>query len=365
MEINIVEPVGGHGGMNYYDYGLAYGLGQNHVKVKFHTCIETQKLEYFNVITLYTFKNLWALSKVNKIFKYLCYNYKILVKIKKEKSKIVHFHFFDINLLNVTVLILTKLFDIKSVVTIHDVDSFHKPSKKWIEKFAYKMINGVIVHNQSSYNSLISKKINISNIKIIPHGNYLPFVDSLPLPKFQNQLNLLFFGQIKEVKGLDILLNAMALVVQKNKNVKLTIAGRPWKTDLHKYVTLIKELQLEDFVKTHFRYLDDNEIESFYRNSSVVVLPYRRIYQSGVLLLTSSYGRASITSNLPAFEEVITNNINGFTFESENIEDLARCILSLTHEKIIEVTKKTKEDIQEKYDWISIGKQTLNFYKSI
>ena len=58
MKIALVEHVGGHGGMDYYDYGLAYGLGSNNISVSYHTSNETNMRIFDNVHTYYTFGNL-------------------------------------------------------------------------------------------------------------------------------------------------------------------------------------------------------------------------------------------------------------------------------------------------------------------
>ena len=84
------------------------------------------------------------------------------------------------------------------------------------------------------------------------------------------------------MKGLDILLKAIAMVVKENPNFKLTIAGRPWKTDGDRYEKMILDLGLDDFVERHFRFIEDEEVASFYERADVVILPYKRIYQSGV-----------------------------------------------------------------------------------
>lgn len=364
-KIAIIEPVGGHGGMDYYDYGLAYGLGANDIVVNYHTCNKTIKREFANVFTYYTFHNLWISSKLLKSFYFLKYYYEAICHAKSQKSNLVHLHFFSFTIPNLLVLLMLKSKHLKSTVTVHDVDSFHKSSLKFIETISYKLINGVIIHNKSSHDDLLKKKIKLPKIVIIPHGNYIPFVNQLPLPTENKIINLLFFGQIKEVKGLDILLNAFSIAIKQNKNFKLIIAGRPWKTEIDKYERLIQELNISEYIETHFRYIEDAEIESFYNRSHLVVLPYKRIYQSGVLLLSISQGRTAITSDLPAFSEIITSNENGFIFKSENIEDLAQCILNLTIEEIAKTTKKSQQIIHEKYDWVKIGKQTLDFYKTL
>jgi D-inositol-3-phosphate glycosyltransferase len=223
----------------------------------------------------------------------------------------------------------------------------------------------VIVHNKSSFSELMNKGIHMPLVAVIPHGNYAPFVNQLPLPDNYQTINLLFFGQIKEVKGLDILLKAFAEVVNHNKNYKLVVAGRPWKTQVGKYEKLINDLELSGYVETHFRYIPDEEVEHFYAQSHIIVLPYRRIYQSGVLLLTMSYGRTAITSDLPPFSEIIEPGKNGFLFKSGSAYDLANTILNITPEQIKMTTLKATQTIRDKYNWIDIGKQTKQFYESL
>ena len=363
--IALIEPVGGHGGMDYYDYGLAYGLGANNVSIDYHTCSKTRKRTFSNVTTYYTFKDLWSYAKWKKFYLFLKYYRNAIRQSKKAKCDLVHFHFFSFSIPNLIVLWLCSANKMKSIVTVHDVDSFHGKTIPLVEKLSYRLIDGIIVHNHSSYSALNAKKLKLPKTAIIPHGNYTPFVKQLPLPVSKEPVELLFFGQIKEVKGLDILLKAFAKAIKQNKNFKLTIAGRPWKTELQKYKQLIEELNIADFVETHFRYIPDEEVEQFYAKAHIVVLPYRRIYQSGVLLLTMSYGRTAITSNLPAFTEIVVNNKNGLIFESESVESLAHTILNLTCEKITQTTSQAMETIKYKFDWVNIGKQTKDFYENL
>ena len=68
--VALIEHVGGYGGMDYYDYGLAYGLGLNNITVSYHTCNETNMRIFNNVDTNYTFGNLW---KKNKVFRFILF----------------------------------------------------------------------------------------------------------------------------------------------------------------------------------------------------------------------------------------------------------------------------------------------------
>ena len=129
------------------------------------------------------------------------------------------------------------------------------------------------------------------------------------------------------MKGLDILLKAMAKVISTNPNVSLQIAGKVWHDDLLQYQQLIEELGLTEFVKTNFSFIPNEEVDGYFQRADIVVLPYRRIYQSGVLLLAMSYGRAVLASNLPPFAEVVEDGKTGYLFQSEDSDSLAEVIL--------------------------------------
>lgn len=365
MKVALIEPVGGHGGMDYYDYGLAQGLAQNNCAVTYYTCSQTKVRKYDHVDTQLVFKNIWTKGKLGKLSNFLAGYRQAARSAKKDGAKMAHLHFFGFSPQNLLTLRMLKFYGLKVVVTVHDVETFAGATSTKIEKKCYALMDGVIVHNESSYKDLKAKGYDFPPIAIIPHGNYKPFVPELPLPEFGGTINLLFFGQIKEVKGLDILLAAFAQVIKQNQNFKLTIAGKPWKTGLAQYKQQIEELGLTNYVETHFRYIEDQEINQFYAKNHIVVLPYKRIYQSGVLLMSMSYGRACLTSDLPAFTEVVENAQNGFTFQSESVSDLANCILNLQENSIKKATLAAKKTIDSEFDWRKIGEKTKAFYKKI
>ncbi|WP_422081500.1 glycosyltransferase family 4 protein [Ulvibacterium sp.] len=365
MKISLIDPVGGHGGMDYYDYGLAQGLGGNDVLVDYFTCNNTIHRDFKNVSLFRTFGNIWCAKGLRRGYFFFRGYIKAFQNSRKNGSHVFHLHFFNLGLLNLSVLMIAFFFKQRKVVTLHDVNSFHVSSNRLIERLSMFFIDGIIVHNLASRTALVKKKLSLPKLEVIPHGNYLHFVSMLPIPKNKEKMNLLFFGQIKEVKGLDILLKALVIVVKKNANFKLTIAGRPWKTDGDHYEKMVMDLGLDNYVERHFRFIQDNEVADLYKKADVVILPYKRIYQSGVLLLTWSYGRTVIASNLDPFTELITNFENGFLFESENPDNLASSILKLNHKDILRTTLNSRKLIKNKFDWTKIGQQTLNFYRTL
>jgi glycosyltransferase involved in cell wall biosynthesis len=93
-------------------------------------------------------------------------------------------------------------------------------------------------------------------------------------------------------------------------------------------------------------------------------LPYEQIYQSGVLLLSMSYGRSVLCSDLPAFSEVLKDDYNGFLFEKGNAKALAEKIRAIYFEPYLlkNVEINMKQSLDADYSWTKIAEKTVNFY---
>lgn len=93
------------------------------------------------------------------------------------------------------------------------------------------------------------------------------------------------------------------------------------------------------------RYLTDSEICTIVSASDIVVLPYRKIFDgaSGPLVEGVAYGKTIIGPNHGSLGQIIKDNHLGYTFESENVDDLARTINKALSEKF------TYDEYAEKY----------------
>ena len=178
---------------------------------------------------------------------------------------------------------------------------------------------------------------------------------------------LLFFGMIKKVKGLDVLLHALKDVIKENPDVLLLIAGKPWENDFSNYQRIIDENNLSDYCLLHTKFIPHADVEHYYCAADLVVLPYKKIYQSGVLMMTLSYGKPALVSDLPPLKEVVTDMQTAFLFESENSISLAEKLnlILLDSEKLEQVRINGEELINTKYDWNKIGRQTKQAYQSL
>ena len=375
--IAIIEPVGGHGGMNYYDFGLARGLSASDCKVFVYTSEETIVTEGLPFIVKKTFKGIWGKTpKLLRAFRFVYCLFTSLRDAKINNVAIVHYHFFHYTSLESLCVKLAKMYGFKVVVTAHDVESFsgERDVVKAREILLYS--NKVIAHNEVSKNELVSKiSLPLSLISVIPHGNYLDSITDFPkktaarraIGFSSSDKIILFFGQIKKVKGLDVLLRSLPEVIQVYPDVKLVIAGKVWKDDFSFYEKIIKENCLDNNIISHIHYIPDDAVENYYCSADLIVLPYKKIYQSGVLLMAMSYKVPVLTSDIAGMTEIITDNKNGYIFESENEKSLSSKLIDIfsKQKQLMLIGKEGFNTVKRDYDWNKIGFMTSEVYREL
>lgn len=204
---------------------------------------------------------------------------------------------------------------------------FYSFEKFFIKKF-FLNINNFLVMSDDSKKKLIDLVGNKSNIV----KSFLPLKVNLNSRISRDdackQLNivnppkllLLFFGFIREYKGLDILLNSLKYL--KNIDVKLLIAGESY-IDTSKISDLIKDNGLSKMVIWHKKYISNECINLYFSASDIVVLPYRKISQSGIIPMAYHFDKPVICSDITSFQENIIENETGYLFKKNDSKHLS------------------------------------------
>ena len=380
-KVAIIDPLGGHeSSHHFYLFGQAHGLIKNEVKVSLYTNNETINPKISGLKFYQFFRDIF-LSRFQVIsgIRYIFGSILSIFHARINGCKIFHFHIFYTNILVLFNIILVKLLFAKVVLTIHDVNSFtNNDNYLFFQSIIYDLSDSILTHNNFSKEEIL--KIRSYNhkerkISIIPHGNYIPFINiqknKLSARKFlgisSDKKVILFFGLIKEVKGLEILLDALNIVKDKLPNILLLIVGKVWKNDFTYYQTIIDQHNLQNYCFLKTNYIPDAEVRYYFGSCDLVVLPYKKIFQSGVLMMAMSYDKPVLVSDLLPLKEIINDGKNGFTFESENYLSLAdRLVDILNDEQLLErVNINNQELIKNQFCWSKIGKQTKMAYKAI
>lgn len=378
-KIAIIDTLGAHGGaFHFYTFGQAKGLIHHGFDVSLYTNNETSdpKISKLNFFTYY--RNVFAsqLRIINGL-QWVVGSLKSIFHAKFRGVSVFHFHIFYANILVIFNLLLVKLLFGKVVVTIHDVNSLSSDEDNSISySLMYKLTDLILTHNQFSKQQIITIDKSLARkIYVVPHGNYTPFIqiqqDKSKSKKYlglpDDKPIILFFGMIKEVKGLDVLLQAFRKVIDINPQTILLIAGKVWNDDFSVYQHLIDENNLASNIILHNHFISHNNVGHYYCASDLVVLPYKRIYQSGVLMMALSYERPVLVSDLESFKETLVDNENGFFFKAEDIDDLAKKLSFLLRdpENLQRVQKNGNRLVNHRFGWNQIGGLIKQAYQTL
>ena len=380
LNIAVIEPIGGHGGNEFYDFGLCEALSLSH-KVTLFTCDKTRlHLQFpFKTEVKTVYKGIYGNSpSIVKGLRYLRGTLSALFYCLKKKVDLVHLHIYRFAFWEKFNLLLFRFFRFKVVATVHDIEPFARFGEKVNINYDdfLKHSDAIIVHTDFSaqcLNRLLNEK-NSKKIRKVKSGD-IDFVYKKEIVKEEarKKLNLpldkkiiMFFGQIKKVKGLDVLIRAFNIVGKNFQDANLLIAGKPWKVDLNEYLNLIDK-ELKDRVISRANFIPNEEVPFYFAASDIVVLPYRKIYNSSVILRAFDYGSAVIASNLDTFKEFIDSGKNGLLFKSEDFKDLAEKIeyLLLNPEKIKVFKKNAERFVAENYNRKEINLQMNKIFSEI
>ncbi len=217
--------------------------------------------------------------------------------------------------------------------------------------------------NSSDFFILLSEKVktDLLNLKpravykVLPHPVYSNFGDPVPKDEAKKKLNIpdekliLFFGFIRDYKGLDVLLNAMPQLKERI-NVKLAIAGEFY-SGKEKYLSLIDKLNLKDHVYLFTDFIPTSEVKYYFSASDAVVLPYKDATQSGIVQIAMNFKKPVIAANVGGIGEVVIDGKTGYLVEKENPRQLAEAIIKFYSEgKEVEFIMNIEKEA-EKYSW--------------
>ena len=127
---------------------------------------------------------------------------------------------------------------------------------------------------------------------------------------------ILFFGFIRKYKGLDILLEAMKIIRQQNKNIKLLVAGEFYE-DEKPYRELIEKYALHDVLILRTEFIADKDVKFYLCAADAVVQPYRNATQSGVTPLAYHFEKPMIVTNVGSLPSLVPDGKVGLVAEPE------------------------------------------------
>jgi glycosyltransferase involved in cell wall biosynthesis len=329
-------------------------------------------------------------SAVRKVWRVLRYYGRLVVFAARSDAVVFHILWFrkfprcEGTLLNVYFKLLGK----KLVYTAHNVDGHARDGKPGSVldtlalRFLYRSVDHILVHTPAMKRELV-ERFGVANDKVtvVPFG----INDVIPVATMSRMVArerlgvapdaraLLFFGNIAPYKGLEDLLRALAELVAMDKRFTLLLAGPVRDKSCQPYWTsvqgLIESLGLREHVRKTVDYIPDGDVGMFFRAADVSVLPYRRIYQSGVLALSYAQGLPAIVADAGSLAEQVSEGKTGFVFQPGDVAGLVRKVHEYFASDVFENLELASEGIRaygvERFSWSSNADTTVSLYERL
>lgn len=144
------------------------------------------------------------------------------------------------------------------------------------------------------YGEPADREVALKKLGLTPEGKYV-----------------LFFGFIREYKGLDLLLQAMADARVRQLGVHLIVAGEYY-GNREKYEQLIQELGLKDCVSLHTEYIPNSDVRYYFSAADLVAQPYRSATQSGISQMAFHFEKPMLVTEVGGLPEMVTHGKSGY-----------------------------------------------------
>jgi len=324
------------------------------------------------------------LAKARRVLKYY---FKLVSYAATAQPKLFHLlwnnklELFDRTLVMLYYRVLGK----KITLTVHNVNAGKRDLNdsflnRLSLKIQYNLCHHIFVHTDGMKSELVADfRIPNGKISVIPFGinNTVPDT-TLSSAEAKRQLGvsssdkiMLFFGNIAPYKGLEYLVSAFAELSNKDRRYRLIIVGKPkgsecyWK-QIHR---VIARSGIRDRVIERIEYIPDEETELYFKAADVLIVPYSRVFQSGVLFLGYNFGLPVIAADVGGLKQEIIEGQTGFVFKPQDSSDLAKVIRHYFESELFRNLENRRPEIKkyanERYSWNKVAAMTTMVYSNL
>lgn len=377
MKIIIVGPVYPYkGGISHYTGLLAKNLSENHdvqvvsFRLQYPKFLYRKGQKDFENDSFQFSRSTFLLNTVNP------FSYKKTANfIKRAEPNLVIFQWWHPFFAPAFWTILKRIGkEIKVIFICHNVLPHERfPFHKLLTKAVLKGADAHIVHSEQDEKNLIGLICNpVYNKAMHPtygdafQKNGISRKDArgiLGIP--EEEKIILFFGFIREYKGLKHLIRAFPAVVSAIPSCKLLIAGEFFENNRSEYLDLIGSTHCEQNICLHSGYIPDNEVKNYFASCDVVVLPYESATQSGIAQVAYGFEKPIIATDVGGLPEVVVDGVTGYIVPPSDDRELAGAIVRFFEAGDAERLTENIRARQDRYDWNRMNEVVEKLYGRI
>lgn len=255
--------------------------------------------------------------------------------------------------------------DIKVVGLIHNALPHEQGLlDKPLAKFFFNRCDAFICMSDSVKKDLQFLKKS-ADILVSPHPIYDHYGEPIDKVSACSRLgidptkkNILFFGLIRDYKGLDILIESMNYL---DEDYQLIIAGESY-GDFRKYQRLIDESKLSNNIFVYERYIADDDVAVFFSAADILALPYRTATQSGVIAISYQMETPMVATEVGALGDTLRVADTGVVATEVDPEEFASAIKTIFQDqnKFDEYINNTRKE-KQRLSWTRFEKAVSAF----
>ena len=274
----------------------------------------------------------------------------------------------------IAILAGAKLRGTPVVMTVHNVLGHETNAvDRLLARLVFSFPDRFIVHTEENRRQLREVfGIRPERISVVPFGT-LSIYDDGPvtgeearrrLGLGREERVLLFFGNIRDYKGLDVMLRAMPKIVEEVRQARLLIAGTCW-TDWREYQRLIDGLGLAGHVRLHIGYVPSPMVKVYFRAADLAVLPYVHFEaQSGPGNIATAFGTPMVVTRTGGLPSLVRDE--GAVVPPGDADALARAVVAcLTDDERLARMSADSAAIGRETSWDRIAERTAQLYREL
>lgn len=231
------------------------------------------------------------------------------------------------------------------------------PLQTLLTRYAFPRGGFYIVHSEQDRQQLNALRPR-ATIRKGCHPTYSEFADGAAGDKRdarralgidENRRTMLFFGLVRNYKGLRHLIEAMPGVL-KEMDCRLLVVGEFY-DDKASYLELIDRLELRDHIMVVDRYVPNEEVGRYFRAADVAVLPYTSATQSGIVQIAFGLGTPVIVTRVGGLPEVVEDGRTGLVVAPASAEALVEAIVRYYDSGLEDRFREAIAGQASRFDW--------------
>lgn len=242
------------------------------------------------------------------------------------------------------------------------------PLDKFLTRLVLSGGRHFVVHAKEEGEELKKIKKN-PDYTVTPHPTYNMFrFENMTRKQAREKLGigeaekiLLFFGFVREYKGLKHLLRAMPMIMEEVQEVRLLVVG-DFDGNREEYEELIRTLRIGERIKVIDGYTPDKEVEKYFAACDLVLLPYESATQSGIVQIAFGFERPVIVSRVGGLPEVVKDGETGYVTKPCAPEELADKVKQFFREGRAEEFEENIKKEAARFSWERMGEVLEAFF---